>query len=74
MASEVSRAFDLEHGKISFVLKDSFGKESYHTVYVSGVEDVEADVAKRLEELDAQAAVIRERMKKAGWVDSSSSR
>lgn len=67
MATESSRTFDLDHGAVHVGIKDSFGKETFHTVYVAGVEDVEAHIAERLKEVEEQAAVIRERMQKAGW-------
>lgn len=70
--SEVSRIFDPESGAVHAVLRDSLGRASHHTVYVAGVEDVDAELAKRGEETEAQAQVIRERMTKAGWVDPSS--
>lgn len=64
---ETSRTFDLEHGAVHVGLKDSLGKESFHTFYVSGIEDVEAEIKKRGEEVESHAALIRDRMMKAGW-------
>lgn len=64
---EISRTFDLEHGAVHVGIKDSFGKESFHTFYVAGLEDVEAEIAKRIEEVNQQAETIRGHFVKAGW-------
>ena len=64
---ETSRTFDLEHGAVHVGLKDSLGRESFHTFYVAGIDDIEAEIANRGEEVESHAALIRERMTKAGW-------
>jgi hypothetical protein len=71
MATETSRTFDIDHGAVHVGIKDSFGKESFHTFYVAGLDDVEAEIAKRMEEVESQAATIRGHFVKAGWVDST---
>lgn len=67
MATETSRTFDLDHGAVFLGIKDSFGKESFHTLYVAGVQDIDAEIAKRIAEVEEQSTVIRTRMEAAGW-------
>jgi hypothetical protein len=67
MAIEISRTFDLAHGAIVLEIKDQFGTISFHTIYVSGVSDMNATTTKILADTDAAAAIIRERMISAGW-------
>ena len=64
---ETSRTFDLDHGAVFLGIKDSFGKESFHTLYVAGADDIEAEIAKRIAEVEEQAQTIRSRMTAAGW-------
>jgi hypothetical protein len=71
MATEISRTFDLAHGAVVVQIKDQFNAVSFHTLYLSGVPDVDATVAQLLTDTDTAAAVIRDRMIKAGWVDTS---
>jgi hypothetical protein len=65
--SETSRTFDLEHGAVHVGIKDSFGKESFHTFYLAGLDDIETEISKRTAEVETHAAMIRERMMRAGW-------
>jgi hypothetical protein len=67
MALEISRTFDLPHGAVVVQIKDQFNTVSVHTLYLSGVPDVDAAVAQLLIDTDTAAAVIRERMIAAGW-------
>lgn len=67
MATETSRTFDLDHGAVFLGVKDSYGKESFHTLYVAGVPDVNAAVAQILIDTDTQATAIRTAMIAAGW-------
>lgn len=70
MAIEISRTFDIPHGAVVVQIKDQFSNVSFHTLYLSGVPDVNAAVAQLLVDTDTAAVVIRDRMIKAGWVDS----
>lgn len=73
MAQEISRTFDLAHGAVVLQIRDQFDSISFHTLYLSGVPDVNAAVAQLLTDTDTAAAVIRERMIAAGWVASKTS-
>jgi hypothetical protein len=67
MAQESSRTFDPPHGRVVVGITDSFGSESFHTIYVAGVADIEAEIAARIAETEEQAQTIRTRMEAAGW-------
>ena len=67
MASEQSRTFDLQHGAVVVNVLDSFQNVSVHTLYLNGVADVDAAVAKILVDTEAQAQLIRARLLAAGW-------
>lgn len=67
MAIERSRTFDMTSAAVVVGVEDSFGNMSSHTLYLSGVPDVDAAVAQILIDTDTHAAVIRQRMIAAGW-------
>jgi hypothetical protein len=67
MATEISRTFDRDHGSIAVQVRDSYGHDSFHTIYVAGVPDVDAAVAQLLVDAETQAGVIHARMVAAGW-------
>jgi hypothetical protein len=67
MASEVSRTFDIPHGAVVVQIADSFGNLSPHTLYLSGVPDVDAAVAQLLTDTEAAAQQLRARLVAAGW-------
>jgi hypothetical protein len=69
MAVEKSRGFDQAAGAVHVVVQDLHGCLSHHTIYVSGpngVDDVNAEVTKRMAEVDDAAAKIRARLIAAG--------
>lgn len=67
MATELSRTFDIPHGAVVVNIQDKFGNVSPHTLYVSGVPDVNAAVAQLLADTDTQAEALRAAMIAAGW-------
>jgi hypothetical protein len=67
VAKEISRTFDTKRGAVVLGIEDQFGSQSFHTIYVAGVPDFDARVAKLLADTDTQAAVIHAGLTAAGW-------
>jgi hypothetical protein len=67
MATEKYRTFDLHAGAIHVVIENAHGHESRHTIYVVGVEDINAHVQQLMADVDSHANLIMNRMKAAGY-------
>jgi hypothetical protein len=70
MATEISREFDVEHGRVVLTVKDALGNVSVHSIYVtgpSGVKDVAAAIALTMMDTDKACADLQAALETAGW-------
>lgn len=68
MATILSKTFDTAHGAVFLNVKDAvLGNISVHTIYVAGLQDVQAAIDKALADVDAQAQAIKSGLEAAGW-------
>jgi hypothetical protein len=75
MATELSRTFDLPHGRIVVMVEDALSNISSHSIYVSGpqgVSNVEAAIAQILTDTDIACAAIEAAFTAAGWAPNGS--
>lgn len=70
MATEISRVFDLEHGRVVLTLKDALNNISVHSIYVkgpSGVKDVAAAITQTITDTDEACEQLQTALQAAGW-------
>lgn len=67
MTQEIQRVFDTGLKAVVVTLRDGFGNDSVHTVYVTGAVDVNAEIARIKAELDASTETAMANMRAAGW-------
>lgn len=76
MATEISRTFDVAHGRVVVVVADAvLGNQSTHSIYVTGptgVTDVDAAVAGIKTSVDASATALHAAFMAAGWQPNGS--
>lgn len=70
MAKVLSKTYDHDHGAVFLQVQDGvMGKITPRTIYVTGVEDFDAEVEALLKAVDVSAAALKAAMVKAGWVE-----
>jgi len=65
-AKEISRTFDLEHGKVDVTVDNGYGITNPLTVYVATVPDVAQAITDGIKMIGDQADAIHAKMVEAG--------